>query len=216
MTEVFEPSSWKRPSRWVPLLILVFAIASFTAFRIFSTSGVKREVEAIRARGLPTSAVELDQWYQRVPMSENAAMAYLDAYLSYTTPVKKQNPNEFPEKAMTPGQPLPAELAEAVESYVAINEETIEKIHAAAELKRSRYPIDLTKGPGTLLPHLAKVTAMAQLTKWDAIQHSKNGERAQSVRSLESGFALARSLRGEPLLISELVRIACVANLLPA
>ena len=209
-------SRWKRPGRWVPLLILVFLIGSFTAYRVFSTSGVKQEVEEIRARGLPASAVELDKWYQRVPMAENAAMGYLDAYLSYTTPGKKKNPNEFPQNAIATAEPLPEDLAEAVDVYIAANEETVEKIHDAAKFKSSRYPIDLTKGPGTLLPHLAQVKAMAQLMKWDAIQHSKNGEQEKAVRSLESGFALSRSLRGEPLLISELVRIACAAILLPA
>jgi hypothetical protein len=74
----------------------------------------------------------------------------------------------------------------------------------------------LSRGAAVLLPHLARVRQLAQLLRWEAIQHSSEGKSDQAVESLLAGFALAASLRNEPLLISELVRISCVSLLLPA
>lgn len=205
---------WRRPGRWVPLLVFVLVLGSVIAYRVASTSGLKREVEAIRKRGLPTSPLELNDWYQRVPVSENAALAYVDAYRSFITP--KKNPSEMGRGKTLLGQALPEEMAAAVAEHVARNATTLEQIHAAAALKASRYPVDLSRGFVTLLPHLSQVKQMAQLVKWEAIQFSAQGEGSKAVESLQSGFALAASLEQEPLFISQLVRIACVGILLPA
>ena len=204
---------WRRPGRWVAGLVFVFVVGSVIAYRVASTSGVKQEVEAIRKRGLPTSPRELDDWYRRVPQKENAAMAYVDAYLSYITP--KKNPSEMGGGKTLLGQALPEEMAEAVAEHVGRNAETLAKIHAASNFKASRYPVDLSRGFETLLPHLSQVKQMVQLVKWEAIQFSE-GAGDKAVKSLKSGFALAASLEEEPLYISQLVRIACVGILLPA
>ena len=126
-------------SRWLPLLILAFLVASFIAFRLASNSGVKREIAAIRAQGLPMSPLELDTWYKRVPASDNAALAFEAAFQTYVSP-GKANPDEMPGQKMVLGQPLPDELAQAVAAHLAANRDTIDEIHAAAQLPARRSP----------------------------------------------------------------------------
>ena len=82
---------------------------------------------------------------------------------------------------------------------------------AAAQLKQSRYPVDYSRGPDALLPHLAKIKSLSQLLKAEAMIYSEEGRPDLAVKSVLDGVALARSLDTEPLLISQLVRIACLA-----
>jgi hypothetical protein len=199
---------WRHPKIWIPLLLLLVVISAFTAYRLASSSGVNRQLEALRAKGLPTSPAELDKWYSYVPHQENAALAFLDAYALYNSPLKTNNPSELNEYPMELGDPLPEPLAAAIEHLVTNNREAIQQAHKAAQLTRSRYPIDLTKGYETLLPHLAQMRQIAQLLKWEAVWQSSHGNKTEALQAVRSGFAVADSLRNEPLLISELVRIA--------
>jgi len=207
---------WKRPGRLVPLALVLLVILGFTAFRIASRSGVKRQIEALRAKGFPTTEVELDKWYARVPAGENAAIAFLDAYAYYVEPVRTNNPSENNKVKMSLGQPLPPLLAEQVKFLLSRNRETIQALHAGAELTRSRYPIDMTRGFATLLPHLAQLKRLGQLLKWEAIQQSTEGNPEAALKAIKSGFAVAASLDDEPILISALVRNSILQEMLPA
>ena len=207
-----EKSKWRRPTRLVPLVFMGLALVGLIALRAVSNSGVKGEVAAIQKRGLPVNEKELDAWYKPVPAAENAAILYVEAAAEYVDPPASMNPSRMGELA--PGEPMPDELKEAVALLMEENELTLEKIDAAAKLKASRYPIDLSKGFATLLPHLANLKKLAQLSSWAAVQRSGEGKPDEAVRILKNGFALAVSLEEEPLVISELVRIACLSILL--
>lgn len=215
MAENLKHSPWKHPKRWMPLLVTAFLILSFAAYRFSSSSGVKRHVERLRSRGLPTTAVELDRWYTNVPAAENAALAFSDAFRAYFAP-GTNNPSEMTAEQLVLGQSLPPKLSDAVVSLLSQNIESIELAHHAAEMRASRYPVDLTKGFETLLPHLAQLKRLTLLMKWDAIQHSRTGNRQKALHSVRSGFAIAASLDNEPLYISALVRIALLNIMLPA
>jgi hypothetical protein len=180
---------------------------------------MKREIEAIRKRGHPASALELDLWYKQVSAEKNAALRFSDAFASLRAFTSKKGSNGnlasiFEEERLA--TPIPDTLAEEIEGHIEANSEALEILHAAAQLTESRYPINLAQGAATLLPHLANIKESARLLQLDAVLHSSKRDSAAAVRSLQTGFALARSLRNEPLLISELVRIASVSLLLQA
>lgn len=213
MEPSLKRSPWRRPGRLIAIFLIAFIGVSFLIFRLQSVSGAKREIEAIRSRGLPVSAIDLEAWYKPVPREKNAALAFTEAMGYVDSTVFAQPTNElFVGKGLV--DPLDPQLAEEVALFIGRNAEALDLLHAAAKLPESRYPIDLTKGPATLLPHLANVKQSSRLLKWDAILHSSRGDPEQAMRSLNTGFALVRSLRDEPLLISELVRIASLSILL--
>jgi hypothetical protein len=60
------------------------------------------------------------------------------------------------------------------------------------------------------LPHLAKVKSLSNLLKAEAIVYSEAGQVDMAVHSIVDSFGLARALESEPLLISQLVRNACL------
>jgi hypothetical protein len=215
MVETRERSRWRRPSRWVPLAVLGLLVAGLFVLRIVSTLASKASVNEVRSRGLPVNALELDIWYKRVPASENAALLFLEASREHNFPAKGMDPDESKE-TFKPGEPLPPKLADAVAIYVGKNALLLRKIDEAAELTASRYPIDLSRGPATLVPHLASVRRMAQLLKWAAIQRSAEGKPDEAVQVLRNGFALAASLEPEPLVISQYIRISCLSILMIA
>ena len=199
----------------MPMVIVFLAVIALIALRATANSGAKGEVAAIRARGLPVNEKELNAWYKPVPAAENAALLFAAAAAEYVEPPASMNPSLRARMAeLTPGEPLPDELKEAVALLVEENEVTLQKIDAAAKLKASRYPIDLSQGFATLLPHLANLKKLAQLSSWAAVQRSGEEKPGEAVRILANGFALAASLEEEPLVISELVRIACLSILL--
>jgi hypothetical protein len=215
MVEVQTGGLWKHRKRWALVLMGLLVMLGFVGWRLSASSGVKQQVAELKKRGLPTTAVELDLWYTNVAALDNAALEFLEAYRTYNSP-GTNNPSEMKAEEMVVGHPLPPKLAEAVEALVSKNGEAIELVHRAAELRKSRYPMDLTKGWETLLPHLAQLKQLAQLMKWDAIRHSRMGNREAALKSVRSGLLIAASLENEPLYISQMVRIAAVSIMVPA
>jgi hypothetical protein len=72
----------------------------------------------------------------------------------------------------------------------------------------ARFWANYETGPGTLLPHLARVKACCRYLSFHASAALKAGDRATAVEDLKLLFRLLDSIRREPILISHLVRIA--------
>jgi hypothetical protein len=188
--------------------LLIFAVF---ALRYFPQRGVERQLEAIRAEGLPASPQELDAWYKPVQDEENQALLIVDAGKSRVEAAKDADPLSGQLGSLDAGQSLSPEMEEAITDFLAANEPALALLDKAALLPASRYPIDLSLGANTLLPHLAQVKGLTQLLRVQIGQQSHLGKTNEAVRSLNTAFTLAASLKDEPLLISDLVRIACVA-----
>ncbi|MHC4702292.1 MAG: hypothetical protein ACYTFQ_17125, partial [Planctomycetota bacterium] len=93
--------------------------------------------------------------------------------------------------------------------YIADHNEALELLHVGARIEDCRYPIDLTAGFAALAPNLGEMRKAVRLLELDAVLHAENGDGRSAVRSAISGFGIARSLRREPLIISQLVRAGC-------
>jgi len=72
----------------------------------------------------------------------------------------------------------------------------------------ARFWANYDDGPGTLLPHLARVKRCAQYLSLHADAALKAGDRETAVEDLKAVFRLLDSIRREPTLIAQLVRIA--------
>ena len=205
---------WLQPKVWVPLVLVLFFGGSFALYYFNSKSAVEAELAAIKKRGFPTSPVELEAWYKKVPAESNAALVLQEAYALHVEP-GADNPQEI-GKELKVGEPLSEELRTAAENYLKDNAEALEQIHLAAQLKEGRFPVDLSTGFSALLPHLAHMKRLSILMKWQVIYQSAEGKRPEAVQTLEDGFAMAAVLEEEPLYISALVRIAMTALMMPA
>src|SRR5207247_5457799 len=70
------------------------------------------------------------------------------------------------------------------------------------------WGIDLSPGPATLLPHLARCKAMAQAARLRAMWSLQNGQQAEARDDLLAAFALGRNSARDGVLIAALVQIA--------
>jgi hypothetical protein len=210
---VNEPNKkwWRNPFRIVPLALIALTVIGILGFRFAAGTGLEKEIKAIRARGLPADPAELDRWYTAVPADQNAALKYLEARAMLVEPPPDNPLDKFSWREVQNGQALRKDIAAAAEEYVDLNSESLALLHSAAIMKRSRYPVDLSMGTKVQLPHLAPVKRMTQLLKWEALIKAERGDVKAARQSLLSSLALSNSLRNEPLFISELVRMACMA-----
>jgi hypothetical protein len=70
------------------------------------------------------------------------------------------------------------------------------------------WGIDLSPGPGTLLPQLARIKGIAQTTRLRALWDFQNGRPAEAKEDLVAALALSRNSSRDGTLISALVQIA--------
>ena len=204
--------NWKRKRVWIPALLLL-ALVIGAAINLVSAGGIEREKQRVRAAGLPTTPEEWDRWYPSVPPERNAAPLVLEAAGFHVTSAGTNDPNQT--ALPPPGTPFTSEHLEIIARYLEDNRETLAKLHAALKLPDSRYPVKLWQTPNFSIDHLAPLKSLSLLLRWEAIYHSALGRREEALRSIHAAFALSRTLRDEPVLISQLVHIATVAiNLL--
>lgn len=99
-------------------------------------------------------------------------------------------------------------MRNAVSAYLTTNAEWLALLHRAAVVQQCRYPINLRDGFLVRHDHYVPVRQSARLLALEVLLRSDNRDET-AASSVIASLALARSLKDEPLLISQLVRIAC-------
>lgn len=213
------PVAWYRRHRGIVLgwggialfLLLLFAISQFHSYRV--QRKIDARFAAIRAQGLPVTLGEANDYYQAVPASENGALVLIQFSNHYVDwdyinapwlGAMASNSVEYATNPITPA------ALTALQSIVVSNQTALQYLHDATTNHNWRYPVDLNQGSGMLLPHLAKAKSGVRLLKLEALLHLAEGHHSQSISSLNTSFLVADSFASEPLLISFLVRRACV------
>ncbi len=168
----------------------------------------------LAAGALPQTPEELDAWYIEPPAGQNAATFNLRGVKVRNVEGAQQNPDlpilgKLPPPA--PSQPLPANVKSALADFLQRNREAIQLFAQGAKYEQSRYPIDLSKGWNTLLPHLAQLKSGMQISELAAIADADNGDGKKAADDVLITLALGRSLKAEPTFISQLVRAAGVS-----
>jgi len=194
------------------IALLIIIVAGFAFLRLSLKSKLRAKLDTISAAGYPVTWAELDGWYAIPESAENGADYIIDAFSHYhkldageefeLTPVVGSA--ELPPRT----EPLAEETKALVTQYLVDNQQALELLHKGAAIEHSRYPIDLSMGFAAL-PDFSNIRTAARLLKLEAALHAENAEPQSAARSITSTFGLARSLSKEPLLLSQLVRIAC-------
>ena len=99
----------------------------------------------------------------------------------------------------------------AIAAFIQQSKPAWDLFERGSALAQSRYPVDLTKAENMQLPHLARIKQAAQVLAVFALGYADTQRGKEAGDSLLIGYALGRSLETEPLLISQLVRVACNA-----
>ncbi len=226
-----EETLRSRPRRKILLIafaVLMLIVIVVVVFYYLSTLRLRQQLADLRSRGLPTNASELNAYYSTVPPDVPDATAEWTAALNATRiaytgsnvkniPIVGFGPTPIP----SPGEEW-AEL-EASRSHLKELDHEIQLIMRAANVGGvARYPLDFTAGYGTLLPAHQETRSIARLMSLSGHVHAHDGKSQETLRDVSAIFVLSESLRGDPLVILQLLRIAnhaigcqLVADMLP-
>jgi len=211
--ESIEKPHRKREVLQALVVLLVILIASFVCFRIILRSKLNSRLDAIRAEGYPVTYAELDTLYTIPESAENAAEFFKDSFSHRVRWEDEEKRKLLPVVGLARvplrTEPLTEETKALVTQYLADNRQALELLHKGAAIEHSRYPVDLSKGLEAFNFDFHNIRQSARLLKLDAILDAENGKPEQAADSITSAFSLARSLSKEPILVSQLVRIAC-------
>ncbi|GMV93319.1 MAG: hypothetical protein AMXMBFR82_30970 [Candidatus Hydrogenedentota bacterium] len=171
------------------------------------------ELEAsIRERGQPVTLEELNAYYPAVPDEENAALVYEEAFrLLESIDPEGERTADLLEQLNGVSRVAPSGLVEEVEAHLESCEAVFEVLARAAGYPESRYPVDFRRGVATELPHLKPLRTCVRLEALRGSYAVLDGRFDAFADSQRSVFALSRSLRYEPQIIAQLVRIAAHA-----
>jgi hypothetical protein len=165
------------------------------------------QIAALKRAGFPTAVPDLNDFYTAVPSNRNAALIIVEASEKFAAPSRDLRDLRLPKI----GERISDELLVAAATHLDQNTEAFSLLMTALQFPASRYPIIFIDQNTSILAHLAGVKSLAQLLSYHSLFHSSKGDFSSAFSSLTNGFKLAASLRGMPVIVSELVRIACVS-----
>jgi hypothetical protein len=146
------------------------------------------------AAGLPGASLRTDI---------NPAMQYYQAYI--LAPDLPQADRDFLFVTEWRGQKLPERFGELVARY----DNQFKLVRQAAQATVAcDWGVDMTPGPFTLLPHLARNKAIAQASRCRVMWDLQQGRPGEARDDLLAAFALARNTSRDGTLIAALVQIA--------
>jgi len=105
---------------------------------------------------------------------------------------------------------------ELAAQFVAVRQDLVRQIRAMAARGGPAYPLDFSQGYGMSLQHLSKLPNGARLLKLDAIIKASEGHYTEAVEDIIAGMQLGDVLAPEPVLISQLQRIASYGRMYAA
>lgn len=163
----------------------------------------------------PKSYAELNTWYPDPPEGQNAATFFAKGFDMLQIADSDYKSTDLPVLGKAslpqPGAPLSPGMKASITALVEQNETAWTQLKQGVGYEQARYPIDLNDGFETRLPHLGKIKRTAQFAQLRAVLAAENGQSHEAADSLVVSLAIAQSVKDEPILISQLVRVASFA-----
>lgn len=205
------PVPKKRSAVWVFVFVgalaLVFSV--FLTWRIVLHRRVASRIAAVRVEKLPTSGAEVANWVPPVSDADNGAIPIAQAFAMLTNfPDGRSNSIVVTNLVRT--NVWSAETTKLVADFLQMNRPAFDKLREGLRREQFRYAVDYAEGYAALLPHLAKFRQVAGIMSLEARLAVETGRTNDWPRIVEEQIALAETLNSEPLLISQLIRTACL------
>jgi hypothetical protein len=190
--------------------ISIWMIASWRA--VGFRRELVREEQRIRAAGEPLDGAELNAWYRRIPEGESdLTPKYLAMLASLPDQDQKPDSKGIPHfdlnDAPLPGEPWPD--IDRSEAFLAHYEETFSLLaEATSQQGVVRYPLDFREGINLKLDHAQQLRLLAGLCRLRAESLCHRGDYAAAAESLIELIRAAETLRDEPVIVTQFLRIA--------
>jgi hypothetical protein len=194
----------KHPVLGAIAAVLVLMVAAVLIWKSSLSSANQQRIDAITARGEPTSLAALDQFYKAVPDSNNAALLWLEGAAARTPDLS----DAAGKITLQRGARIDPEQLRPLVEALAANKDALALFRRAAALKESRYPIRLNQLPFTSIDHLAPLKGAALALRAQTIVAIEQTNSLLAAESMTGIFAAGSSMAHEPIMISQLVRYA--------
>ncbi len=211
----------ERPGRrwpWIALALLLLVAASVGMLYLrgyVAQNELKRRLDALRERGMPTDLAEYLDWREHVPPEENMAFIVLDACDQL-----RLAEGEWPDLWLYPSGPAlelgvrwsPQRL-DIVPQRLAVRREALELARQVAELEEGWYPLPPTEmAYFTWMDHLDSLGPLADLLRQSALVHAQQGRMPEAAADLAAALRIAASLGSYPTYIESLVGVGLDAG----
>ena len=203
------------------LLVAVVAVAGWQIHRLQLKHALTRYRAELAAKGEKLTFSELRAGWK--PPAHNRAGLFLQASrMLGQTGVSRTNP---PPAMLTvargkaaPGWKMPAILSwghatnswEELESDLAEKRDAIELLHKISAHPEFDFGLYYETGFSLLLPHLSQFKGCAQTLGSAAALELRKGNPSEAVEHIRAMLALSSGLEREPIVVSQLARIAVV------
>lgn len=204
--------------RWLAFVLLGMVLfccgGSFTTLmvsRYSSERSLQEKLEQLSAKGIPVDDASVAALHETLTSKENvdvwigildklASQNFTDA--CQNVPIVGSNENPIPKI----GDPWSDEAL--VEQFLSQNADTMKQLlDVAQDNGYVRYPIEF-KSFRTLLPYTTSTRIAARMLMLEAILAARSGDNSREFRAINAMFGCAISVRGEPIMSSQLVSLA--------
>ncbi|HVX10795.1 MAG TPA: hypothetical protein VHC22_06410 [Pirellulales bacterium] len=193
------------------LLLLVLFTLAFCGVQYLTGRKVAAELSKIRDASEPTNAAELEAFYALPADVNDTTSLWMAAAQTLATQKCQDDAGGLPwleAGPLTPvGTPWPHQ--EAAEQFLQKYHESREKIRQAVTLGgAARYPTRFRDAMGMRLSAQRDLRFVGSLLSLEYEVELHRGEGLAACEAVHSMFSLARSLEYEPLMLSQLMRLA--------
>ncbi len=195
-------------------IVLVIIIAGISTWQTRNSKRVEEALAKIRSNGEPTTAEELSEFYSLTPGATDQTDDWLEVVQLLQQMGKDPETMEMPylgEGAEVPTTSQPWELEQQAQAYLQRYETLVDKLHTLGEVEgETRYPLNFADGFGARLDHAQTLREAGRLMRLQAEVAARQDDAETATKSLLASLASAESLKREPILISQLIRMALI------
>ena len=188
-------------------LILCVILYFVAEYRRGIQEKIAQKLDGLRKLEIEISLDELQKKFPPLDENRNGAVVFQNAFLQY---VRDEQSYELQDSKLLedPRSSLPDEFLGEADKMLENNRKALEMIRSVDLKSEFRYNLEYKKGMAMLLPHLSELHYGARLSRVKAIVCAHRQESDVALSSLLDIIKLSRSVREEPLFISQLVRYA--------
>lgn len=190
------------------LMLLAFCGAQFLVRR-----QVQAELDKIRAADEPVTTAELEVYYALPAEVGDATTLWMAAAEVLATPASEADARDLPWLDAWPHPPTPVGAPwpqqEIAEGFLEKYAEPLKKTRDAAAMGGlARYPTRFSDGLSMALNSQRDLRYVSSLLNLEYEVAIRRGNTVTACDSVHTMFALGRSLEKEPLMVSQLMRLA--------
>jgi len=192
----------------VLVLVIILAVAIYGILRFIPSRQLKAEISKIKARGEPVSWADLAG--DRIPDAENAAVVYAQAFKVISGPDAEEEFDTLARFLSPEKREKNPKLWDDARRIVTRYRKALPLANEAVSRPKCRFPVNWEDGLEAEFPHLRNLQRLARLLSANAVLNATDGRMGESVRSVELGFKVSKSLEDEPWQISQIARTAII------